>query len=229
MNGNITAVIVKATVVMARFETEKFRSRNSRRGTSGSVRIRDCHQRKMPSRATPSPSSKGTEIGPRITLQSYAWPSWIAKTAQNRPTALSATPTQSKLCAWVASRGTSRAASTKPMIPTGTLMKKIHSQPGPSSRTPPRIGPTSVATPAVAPHSAMALPRRSGAKVRVMTAIVCGVIMAAPSPCTTRAATSIPMLPESSPLRPHHKEAIVKTVSRSDRAASARSGRRGGR
>ena len=136
MNGNITAVIVKATVVMARFETEKFRSRNSRRGTSGSVRIRDCHQRKMPSRATPSPSSKGTEIGPRITLQSYAWPSWIAKTAQNRPTALSATPTQSKLCAWVASRGTSRAASTKPMIPTGTLMKKIHSQPGPSSRTP---------------------------------------------------------------------------------------------
>ena len=136
MNGNITAVIVKATVVMARFETEKFRSRNSRRGTSGSVRIRDCHQRKMPSRATPSPSSKGTEIGPRITPQSYAWPSWIAKTAQNRPTALSATPTQSKLCAWVASRGTSRAASTKPMIPTGTLMKKIHSQPGPSSRTP---------------------------------------------------------------------------------------------
>jgi len=52
----------------------------------------------------------------------------------------------------------------------------------------------------------MAWPRRSAGKVRVITAIVCGVIIAAPRPCTTRAAMSIPMLP----VRPHHKEESVK-------------------
>ena len=88
-------------------------------------------------------------------------------------------------------------------------MKKIHSQPSPSTRTPPRIGPTSVATPAVAPHSAIASPRRSAGKIRVMIAIVCGVIIEAPSPCTTRAAISISTVPVS----PHHSDARVKTVS----------------
>ena len=66
-------------------------------------------------------------------------------------------------------------------------MKKIHSQPRPSTSTPPRIGPTSVATPAVAPQMPIAAPRRSGGKIRVMTAMVCGVISAAPRPWTTRA------------------------------------------
>ena len=68
------------------------------------------------------------------------------------------------------------------------------------------IGPIRVATPAVAPHSAIAWPRRSAGKIRVITAIVCGVIMAAPTPWTTRAVISISMLP----LRPHHSEASVK-------------------
>jgi hypothetical protein len=68
------------------------------------------------------------------------------------------------------------------------------------------IGPSSVATPAVAPHRAIALPRRSAGKIRVITAIVCGVIIAAPMPWTTRAMISISMLP----LRPHHSEDAVK-------------------
>ena len=40
-----------------------------------------------------------------------------------------------------------------------------------------------------------------------MTAIVCGVISAAPRPCTTRATMSR----STSPDRPHHSEASVKT------------------
>ena len=80
-------------------------------------------------------------------------------------------------------------------------MKKIHSQPSASTRTPPRIGPTRVATPAVAPHSAIAWPRRSAGKIRVMIAIVCGVIIAAPRPWTTRATIS----PSIEPVRPHHE------------------------
>ena len=95
------------------------------------------------------------------------------------------------------------------MTPTGRLMKKIHSQPRPSTRTPPRIGPTRVATPAVAPQIPIAAPRRSGGKIRVMTAMVWGVMSAAPKPWNTRATISISTSPES----PHQREAKVNTTS----------------
>ena len=95
------------------------------------------------------------------------------------------------------------------MMPTGTLMKKIHSQPGPSTSRPPSSGPTRIATPAVAPHSDIAWPREAAGKVRVMTAIVCGVISEAPRPCTTRAMISISIVP----VRPHHSEATVNSAS----------------
>ena len=94
-------------------------------------------------------------------------------------------------------------------MPTGTLMKKIHCQPGPSTSRPPRSGPTSVATPAVAPQSDMACPRCPAGNVRVMTAMVCGVIIEAPRPCTIRATTS----PVIVPVSPHHSEAAVNSVS----------------
>ena len=124
------------------------------------------------------------------------------------PTEESATPTRSNEWLCVSSRGTSRAARTKPTMPTGTLMKKIHCQPGPSTSRPPRSGPTSVATPAVAPQSDMAWPRWSAGKVRVMTAMVCGVIIEAPRPWTTRATTSQVIVPVS----PHQSDAAVNSV-----------------
>ena len=94
------------------------------------------------------------------------------------------------------------------MIPIGTLTKKIHCQPSRSTSTPPASGPTSVATPAVAPHTLIATPRRSAGKIRVIADSVCGVSRAAPTPCTTRAAISISMLSAS----PHHSDAAVNTV-----------------
>ena len=147
-----------------------------------------------------------TEIGPVMVPQSYWWPSWMPNTSANMPRPLSATPSQSNLWAWVGRSGTSRNASTRPTRPTGMLMKKIHSQPSASTSTPPRIGPTSVATPAVAPHSAIARPRSVAGKIRVITAIVCGVISEAPMPWTTRATISISTVE----VRPHHSEASVK-------------------
>ncbi len=94
------------------------------------------------------------------------------------------------------------------MSPIGTLTKKIHCQPSPSTSTPPASGPTRVATPAVAPHTLIATPRRSAGKIRVIVDSVCGVSSAAPTPCKTRAAMSMPMVPE----RPHHRDAAVNTV-----------------
>jgi hypothetical protein len=102
----------------------------------------------------------------------------------------------------------SKTASPRPMIPIGTWTKKIHCQPSRSTSTPPASGPTSVATPAVAPHRLIATPRRSGGKIRVMVDSVCGVSSAAPMPCTTRAAMSVSILAA----RPHHNDAAVNTV-----------------
>ena len=94
-------------------------------------------------------------------------------------------------------------------IPIGMFTKKIHSQPTVSTSRPPINGPASAATEATEPHRPIGAPRRAGGKRRVMTAIVCGVISAAPRPCTARAAISELMEPE----RPHHRLARVKTTS----------------
>ena len=120
----------------------------------------------------------------------------------------SSTPGMSNFARSVGSDGTNQNASASPITPTGTLTMKIHCQPNPSTRTPPASGPTSVATPAVAPHTLSATPRRSAGKIRVIVDNVCGVINAAPSPCTTRAATSHSMLPA----RPQPSELTVNTA-----------------
>jgi hypothetical protein len=133
----------------------------------------------------------------------------MPKTSRNIPIALSTTPSTSNRRTDVDRAGTSRAAKTNPTTPTGTLTKKIHSQPRLSTSKPPRIGPTSTATPAAAPQRLIARPRWCAGKVRVITAMVCGDITDAPSPCTTRATTS----PAIEPVNPHHREARVNTAS----------------
>ncbi len=138
-----------------------------------------------------------TLTGPMMVPQLYVSPSWMPKTSRKSPTALSTTPGMSNLCWWVLRAGTFRSARMKPTTPTGRLMKKIHCQPSPSTRTPPRMGPTRVAIPAVAPQTDMAAPRRSGGKIRVITAMVWGVMIAAPRPCSTRAAIKVSTFPAS--------------------------------
>ncbi len=199
-----TAVIEKPMTVIATLASEKLRSPNRLSGTSGSRLLRDCQSTNRPNTITPA-----AIIDQTTPSQSSCSPSWMPNTSRNMPAPLRATPSQSKRWVLVSSRGTSRHARAKPMRPTGTLMKKIHSQPAASTSTPPTIGPTNVATPAVAPHRAIALPRRCAGKIRVMIAIVCGVIIEAPRPCTTRAMMS----PSIVVVRPHARLARVKTVS----------------
>ena len=208
MIGKAIAVIAQAIAEIARLARLKLRSRNSDSGTNGSRGLRACQPMNTANISTPPMISKGTEIGPTMVPQSNWWPSWMPNTRRNIATPDRATPHQSKLWLWVGSVGTSRHARTRATTPTGMLMKKIHSQPSASTSTPPRIGPTSVATPAVAPHSAIAWPRRSEGKMRVMIAIVCGVIIAAPRPWKTRATIRPSMLP----VRPHQRDDRVNTV-----------------
>ena len=65
-----------------------------------------------------------------------------------------------------------------------------------------------MATPATAPQMPNAAPRRSGGKVFVMIVRVCGISMAAPSPCTARNPISQPGLGAA----PHAADANVNTA-----------------
>ncbi len=70
------------------------------------------------------------------------------------------------------------------------------------------MGPAIVATPATAPQTPKAAPRRSAGKVLVMMVSVCGMSMAAPSPCTARNPMSHPGLGAA----PQAADATVKTA-----------------
>ena len=191
-------------VATPRLDSEKSRSRKMTNGISGSLRLTDCQMRKAAT--NPMPPARVPQIHG---AQWCDWPSCSANTIMNMPIPDSSTPSRSKRCFWVGSTGISQTASASPMMPIGTLTKKIHCQPSRSTSTPPARGPTRVATPAVAPHTLIATPRRSAGKIRVIVDNVCGVSSAAPIPCTTRAAISMSMLPAS----PHHSDAAVNTVS----------------
>src|ERR1700744_2204179 len=140
--------------------------------------------------------------------QCAVWPCCSPNTIRNIPSPDNATPAKSNGCDWVGSTGTSQYAKPNPTTPMGTLTKKIHSQPSQSTSNPPTNGPTRLAAPAVAPHRLTATPRRCGGKILVIVDSGCGVSTPAPTPCTTRAASSIAALPES----PHHTEAAVNTT-----------------
>jgi len=78
-----------------------------------------------------------------------------SSSASSAPARL-AVPIQSARGACCGRDSSSRAEAIKVSSPTGTLIKKIQRQPGPSTRTPPISGPTAVAADNVAPNVPMA-------------------------------------------------------------------------
>ena len=95
------------------------------------------------------------------------------------------------------------------MIPTGTLMKKIQFQLMCSVIRPPTSGPIASASADTPTQMPIAVPRCFGGKVTVMIESVAGFIIAAPTPCTTRAAISMFALSAS----PQASDDSVKTAS----------------
>ncbi len=87
-------------------------------------------------------------------------------------------------------------------------MKKIQLQSACSASSPPVIGPSASATAETPTQMPIAIPRCRGGKVAAMIESVAGLINAAPTPCTARAAISV------SPFvaRPHASEESVKTT-----------------
>ena len=74
-----------------------------------------------------------------------------------------------------------------PTIPTGTFTKKIQLQSIFSVRIPPTSGPIASAIADVPAQIPIAIPRCRGGNVAVMMPSVAGFMIAAPTPCTTRA------------------------------------------
>src|SRR6266511_3398123 len=104
---------------------------------------------------------------------------------------------------------TIRGVSASTSAPTGTLTKKIHSHPRYFVNTPPASTPTAAPLPPSAPQIPRALFRSAPSSKLVMTIeSAAGEMMAPPSPCTPRAAISIP----SDWASPHASEASVKST-----------------
>ena len=125
-------------------------------------------------------------------------PSISGKTTQKIAAAASTMPPKSFLRPGLgASAGISRQPSRMVTMPTGMFIRKIGRQPR-SKRSsaishPPRIGPETVASPALRPNSEKAAARSFGGNIIWAIASTCGVITAAPAPCSRRATTSQPI------------------------------------
>jgi hypothetical protein len=70
------------------------------------------------------------------------------------------------------------------------LIQKIQCQEMPCTTAPPTSGPIATAIPLMPDHTPIAIPRRSAGKAAASNVSVSGVTIAAPAPCTARAATS---------------------------------------
>jgi hypothetical protein len=80
----------------------------------------------------------------------------------------------------------------KARTPTGTFTQKIQCQLRPWVTAPPTRGPPIAPSPAIPLQMPMTAPRRSGGKADVRMVRLSGVMMAAPRPCTVRAAMRKP-------------------------------------
>jgi hypothetical protein len=98
--------------------------------------------------------------------------------------------------------GTCRTVTASTAAASGRLSRKTQRQPADCTSQPPRIGPTADATPPSPDQAPTARGRSSGANVAWMIASEPGVSSAPPTPCSTLAAISTPILGA----RPHSAE-----------------------
>jgi hypothetical protein len=98
--------------------------------------------------------------------------------------------------------GTVMATRMPAAAATGPIATKMAPQLKCSRSQPPAIGPSAIATPALAPHKPMARARSvRSVKTLEISERVAGKVMAAPSPITARAAISCPGLVVKPPAR----------------------------
>jgi hypothetical protein len=88
------------------------------------------------------------------------------------------------------------------------LTRKIQRHDSNPTISPPSGGPSASPTPTIAPNAPIARPRSSGGKLEIRSAALFAVIIAAPRPCSARAAISHPTPGAAA----HNAEATVNTT-----------------
>ena len=150
--------------------------------------------------------------------------SMMANTTQPSSMTISTWPTGSNRRARAArDSGTNSAAHTIAAATIGTLTQKMERQPRPSTRAPPRIGPSASARPDTEPNTPIALARSPGSgNVLATIAIATGLSIVPPTACSARAAIRAPMpgaRPHSSEPSPKAARPTWKTRQRPTRSA----------
>ena len=79
-------------------------------------------------------------------------------------------------------------------MPIGTLSQKIQCHEMPSTTAPPTSGPSATPRPEMPDQAPIARPRFSGGNAVESSVSVSGVTIAAPAPCSARAAISAPVV-----------------------------------
>ena len=114
----------------------------------------------------------------------------MPSTTPSRPALARARPGTSsvRFAPWL-SRSIAIAVGASAM-PMGTFSQKIHCQEKPSTTAPPTTGPSATPRPETPDQMPSASPRRFSLKASLRSVRVSGVTMAAPRPCSARAAIS---------------------------------------
>src|SRR6266498_3293383 len=113
--------------------------------------------------------------------------------------------------------GTSRKAPARISAQTGRLTNSTHRHPGPWDSTPPRNTPAAAARPEIAPQTPSAR-LRSSPELKLVVRIdsPAGAIIAAPTPCPSRAPTSMPAPVARPPAGEQQQAAVGDQVARQD-------------
>ena len=166
---------------------ENPRSRNSRSGSIG-VGVRRSQARKAAISTIPALIAPMTSALPQPTSLARIRP----QVSPKPPAAARSRPGMSRWGRGPKLSVSLRAASGIRAMPTGTLSQKIQCQEIPPVTAPPTTGPAATARPLMPPHNPIAAPRFSTGKAALMSVSVSGMTIAAPVPCTTRAAMRVP-------------------------------------
>src|SRR5450432_16799 len=163
----------------------KPRLRNNRSGSTGSA-ARRSHATKAARNTTPATKSSTIVVLPQPQSAALTRP----RTTANNPAVASPVPTTSSRDDGPVLSFSNREATGSNTMPIGTLSQKIHDHEAPSTIAPPTTGPTAIARPAIAPHAPRASPRFDTGTATLSKVRVSGVMIAPPTPCSARAATS---------------------------------------
>ncbi len=174
----------------------------SRRSGNIGAGARDSHATNEIMRTAPRPSAMRTSFAVQPASVERIRP----HSKETAPAVTRTSPGMSSLVCAPRLSGKRMPDSRAAAMPMGTLTQKIQCQLRPCVTAPPIMGPMAMARPPIPPHAPTIAPRRDAGNALVRMVRLSGVMIAAPTPCTARAAISTSMFGASA----HAADAALK-------------------